>query len=198
MCVSTGLKCPIGRRVEFGSHVGYLAQDVELMDGTVAENISRYGDHDSPAIVDAAQIAGAHEFIVALPNGYDSVIGERGKLLSGGQRQRVALARAVFGQSKIVVLDEPNANLDAMGEADLRRTIEQLKQQGRTVIIVTHRPGVLPAVDKIAVLKAGQISTFGPRDEVLSALTKAATNLTAASGAAPSNVTNLEARHATS
>jgi PrtD family type I secretion system ABC transporter len=158
---------------DVGSHVGYLAQDIELLDGTVAENISRYGDHNSAAIVEAAKIAGAHEFILTLPNGYDTVIGDRGKLLSGGQRQRVGLARAVYGGCKVVVLDEPNANLDAIGEADLRRAIETLKKQGRTVVIVTHRPGVLPAVDRLAVMQAGQIASIGPRDEVLPTINKA-------------------------
>jgi ATP-binding cassette, subfamily C, bacterial exporter for protease/lipase len=158
---------------EVGSHIGYLAQDIELLDGTVAENISRYGRHDSAAIVEAAKIAGAHEFILSLPNGYDTVIGDRGKLLSGGQRQRVGLARAVYGDCKVVVLDEPNANLDAMGEADLRRAIETLKKQGRTVIIVTHRPGVLPAVDRLAVMQAGTIASIGPRDEIIAAINKA-------------------------
>jgi PrtD family type I secretion system ABC transporter len=179
---------------EFGPHVGYLAQDVELMDGTVAENISRFGEHDSQAIVEAAKLAGAHDFILALPNGYDTFIGDRGKLLSGGQRQRGAMARAVFGKSRVVVLDEPNANLDAMGEADLRRAVDQLRKLKRTVVIVTHRPGILPVVDKLAIMKAGQITSFGPRDEVLAALAKASP----ANGAAPaqSNVTNLEARHA--
>ena len=177
---------------ELGPYVGYLAQDVELMDGTVAENISRYGAHNSAAIVEAAKIASAHEFILALPNGYDTVIGERGKLLSGGQRQRVALARAVFGDAKVVILDEPNANLDAMGEADLRRAVQTLKAQGRTVIIVTHRPGILAAVDKLAVMRAGQIVSYGSRDEVLAALNKAAAD----ASKSPSNVTSIEPRYA--
>lgn len=185
---------------DLGPQIGYLAQDVELMEGTVAENISRYGSHDSAAIIDAAKIASAHDFILTLPQAYDTIIGERGKLLSGGQRQRVALARAVYGNSRVVVLDEPNANLDAAGEADLRRAVEILKQQKRTVIIITHRPGILPAVDKLAVMKAGQVVSFGPRDEVLASLNKAATDArTAQPGTPPSsNVTPLEARHAAS
>jgi PrtD family type I secretion system ABC transporter len=187
---------------ELGPSIGYLAQDVELMEGTIAENISRFGEHDSAAIVEAAKIASAHDFILTLPNGYDTVIGERGKLLSGGQRQRVGLARALYGRSRIVILDEPNANLDAAGEADLRRAAEVLKQQNRTLVIITHRPGILPVVDKLAVMKSGQIVSFGPRDEVLAALNKAAAEAArgAAAGAAPSssNVTTLEARHAAS
>ncbi len=185
---------------EIGPHVGYLAQDVELLDGSVAENISRYGVHNSEAIVEAAKIAGAHAFILTLPNGYDTVIGDRGKLLSGGQRQRIALARAIYGNTRVVVLDEPNANLDANGEAELRRAVEALKAQGRTVVVVTHRPGILPAVDKIAVLRGGEIVSFGPRDEILSALNKAAA---AAANNQPrpgqqASVTNLESRHASS
>lgn len=181
---------------ELGPQVGYLAQDVELMEGTVAENISRYGSHDSQAIIEAAKIASAHEFILTLPQAYDTLIGERGKLLSGGQRQRVALARAVFGNTRVVILDEPNANLDAAGEADLRRAVEILKQQKRTIVIITHRPGILPTVDKLAVLKGGQMVSFGPRDEVLATLNKAAADNRAGQANTPSKVTSLEARHA--
>ncbi len=180
---------------EVGPHIGYLAQDVELLDGTVAENISRYGEHDSAAIVAAAKTANAHEFILTLPNGYDTLIGERGKLLSGGQRQRIGLARAIYGNSKVVVLDEPNANLDATGEANLRQAVEIMKKQGRTVIVVTHRPGILPAVDKLAVMQAGQIASFGPRDQVLAALNKAVAGITKA--AVPtSKPATTEVRHA--
>ncbi len=178
---------------ELGPSVGYLAQDVELMEGTIAENISRYGEHDSAAIVEAAKIASAHDFILTLPNAYETLIGERGKLLSGGQRQRVALARAIYGNTKVVVLDEPNANPAAAGESERRRAVEVLKQQKRTDVIVTHRPGILPAVDKLAVMKAGQIASYGPRDEVLAALNKAAAD----AARVPSNVTPLETRHAT-
>lgn len=183
---------------DFGPHVGYLAQDTELLDGTVAENISRYGAHDSEAIVDASKLAGAHEFILTLPKGYDSVIGERGRLLSGGQRQRVGMARAVFGKSKVVVLDEPNANLDSAGEAELRRTVLDLKAQGRTVIIVTHRTSILSAVDKLGVLRSGQLISYGPRDEIMAALNKAAAEMSKTAAANPSNVTSLETRYAAS
>lgn len=183
---------------ELGPQVGYLAQDVELMEGTVAENISRYGSPDSQAIIEAAKIASAHDFVLTLPNAYETVIGERGKLLSGGQRQRVALARAVFGNTKVVILDEPNANLDAAGEADLRRAVEILKQQKRTVVIITHRPGILPVVDKLAVMKAGQMVSFGPRDEVLANLNKAAADARTGASPNPSKVTSIENRHANS
>lgn len=183
---------------EIGPHVGYLAQDIELLDGTVAENISRYGEHDSEGVVAAAKLAGAHEFILTLPSGYETPIGDRGKSLSGGQRQRVAFARAIYGSSKVVVLDEPNASLDAVGENELRRAVEQLKAQGRTVVIVTHRPAILPAVDKLAVLKAGEIVMFGPREEVLAAIGKASAQpIKPTPPEHPaSNVANFEVRHA--
>jgi PrtD family type I secretion system ABC transporter len=190
---------------QIGPHVGYLPQDVELLDGTVAENISRYGTHDSPAIIEAAKLAGAHDFILSLPNGYDTLIGERGKLVSGGQRQRIALARAIYGQSKIVILDEPNANLDASGEMDLRQTVQRLKGQGRTVIIITHRPSILSAVDLIAVMTAGRIAHFGPRDEILAKIAKMnaeAMRQNAVPGATPvnapaaaANLSTIEKRH---
>lgn len=176
---------------DIGPYVGYLAQDVELLDGTVAENISRYGAHDSEGIVAAAKVANAHEFILSLPNGYDTLIGERGKLLSGGQRQRIGLARAIYGKSKIVILDEPNANLDAIGEASLRGAVEALKKEGRTVVVVTHRPSILPAIDKLAIMQSGQIVSFGPRDEVLAALNKAVGGVAVAPNSA-----RPEVRHA--
>jgi ABC-type protease/lipase transport system fused ATPase/permease subunit len=157
---------------QLGPHIGYLPQDVELLDGTVAENISRYGEHNSPAIIEAAKGAGVHEFILTLPDGYDTLIGERGKLVSGGQRQRIALARAIYGGCKIVVLDEPNANLDAAGEAELRLAILRLKQEGRTVVLITHRPAILSIVDQIAVMNLGKIVQFGPPSEVLDKISK--------------------------
>ncbi|MCE9522295.1 MAG: type I secretion system permease/ATPase [Alphaproteobacteria bacterium] len=188
---------------QLGPHVGYLPQDVELLDGTVAENISRYGAHDSPAIIEAATLAGAHEFILSLPDGYDTLIGERGKLVSGGQRQRIALARAIYGNAKVVILDEPNANLDASGEMELRQTVLRMKEQGRTVVIVTHRPSILSAVDQIAVMTAGRIVHFGPRDEVLAKISKANADAKRP-GPVPvpnpvaSNVSTIEKRYAPS
>jgi ABC-type protease/lipase transport system fused ATPase/permease subunit len=157
-------------RADLGKHVGYLPQDVELMPGTVAENIARLGEVESEAVVAAAQRANVHDLIVHLPNGYDTLIGERGITLSPGQAQRVALARALYGQPRLVVLDEPNANLDAEGEAALLRTLETLRQEGATVILITHRPSLVGTMDKLLVVKAGRTETFGPREQVLATL----------------------------
>jgi PrtD family type I secretion system ABC transporter len=157
-------------RADLGPHVGYLPQDVELMPGTVAENIARLGAVDSEAVVDAAQRANVHDLIVHLPNGYDTLIGERGVMLSPGQAQRVALARALYGQPRLVVLDEPNANLDGEGEAALLRTLETLRQEGATVILITHRPSLVGTMDKLLVVNAGRTETFGPREQVLATL----------------------------
>jgi PrtD family type I secretion system ABC transporter len=153
-------------REEVGKFVGYLPQDVELLSGTVATNIARFGAHDSAAIVAAAQLAGAHDMILSLPEGYETRIGDGGRMLSGGQRQRIALARAVFGDARLIVLDEPNANLDAEGESALRESLMRLKQQRRTVVVISHRPSLLNAVDKIMVLTDGRIRLYGARDRV--------------------------------
>ena len=157
-------------RVELGPHVGYLPQDIELFDGTIAENIARMGEVDSEQVIAAAKAAGLHEMILRFPKGYDTSMGEAGSLLSGGQRQRVALARALYGQPALVVLDEPNANLDDTGEAALGRAVLGLKQAGSTVVLVTHRPGAIGLADKLLVLQDGRVRLFGPRDDVLRAL----------------------------
>ena len=160
-------------KAELGPHVGYLPQGIELFDGTLAENIARFGQVEPAKVEAAARAVGLHESIMALPQGYDSPVGREGALLSGGQRQRVALARAIYGEPKFVVLDEPNSSLDEAGDAALASAIAQLKSRGTTLVIMTHRASVLSVADKMLVLHDGQSRTFGPRDEVLAALAKA-------------------------
>ena len=154
-------------RDALGAHVGYLPQDVELFAGTVAQNIARLGEIDGERVVAAAQLAHAHEMILRLPSGYDTPIGDAGTMLSGGQRQRIALARALYGTPRLVVLDEPNANLDAEGEAALAAALCELKQSGATVVVVSHRPALMSQLDKIAVLRDGVLEAFGPVASVL-------------------------------
>lgn len=157
-------------REELGPYVGYLPQDVELFEGTIAENIARFGVVDPEKVVQAAQLAGVHEMILRLPGGYNTPLGAGGIALSGGQRQRVGLARAMYGNPKFVVLDEPNANLDDAGERALVQAVLNFKQMGTTVVLITHRPGILGVTDKILLLVDGQVRAFGLRDEVLRAL----------------------------
>ncbi|AGM41624.1 type I secretion system ATPase [Spiribacter salinus M19-40] len=157
-------------RDELGPYVGYLPQDIELFEGTVAQNIARFGRADDESIVSAAQLAGAHEMILQLPNGYDTAVGVGGNTLSSGQRQRVGLARALFGDPKLVILDEPNSNLDDAGEQALTSAVERLKSQGATVLVVTHRRSILSQMDKLLVLQQGQVAAFGAREEVLGRL----------------------------
>jgi ATP-binding cassette subfamily C exporter for protease/lipase len=155
---------------ELGPHIGYLPQDIELFDGTVAENIARFGDVDAERVVEAARRADMHEQILRLPQGYDTPLGADGSNLSGGQRQRIGLARALYGDPAFIVLDEPNSNLDESGEKALVEAIKGLKAQGRTVVVITHRMSTLSAVDKILVLADGAVATFGPRDEVFKSM----------------------------
>jgi ATP-binding cassette, subfamily C, bacterial exporter for protease/lipase len=157
-------------RTELGPHFGYLPQDIELFDGTLAENIARFGKLDSEQVIEAAQCAGLHDMILRFPKGYDTPIGEAGGLLSGGQRQRIGLARAVYGNPALIVLDEPNANLDELGEAALVKTVQGMKAKGRAVVLITHRPGILAVADRVLVLRDGRMQFEGPRDEVLAAL----------------------------
>jgi ATP-binding cassette subfamily C exporter for protease/lipase len=161
-------------KLELGPHIGYLPQNVELFEGSIADNISRYGDMDPERVVAAAQLTGLHEIILRFPQGYDTQIGDGGSFLSGGQKQRIGLARAVYNMPALVVLDEPNSNLDDVGEAALVETMRALKQAGRTVVVVTHRTNVLGVVDRILLLREGQLAAYGPRDEVLAALRGAA------------------------
>ena len=158
---------------EVGPAIGYLPQDVELFDGTIAENICRFGEVDSERVIAAAKACGVHDMILHFPKGYDTTIGEAGGVLSGGQRQRIGLARALYGVPALLVLDEPNSNLDDMGEMALVQAVLEMKQRGSTVILITHRTSVLRAVDRLMLLRDGQIQMFGPRDEVLTALAKA-------------------------
>ncbi|MCG5496566.1 type I secretion system permease/ATPase [Ectothiorhodospira variabilis] len=159
-------------REQLGPHIGYLPQDIELFAGTIAENIARFGEVDSDKVVEAARKTGLHEMILRLPQGYDTAIGIQGGALSAGQRQRVGLARAVYGNPRFIVLDEPNSNLDEAGEQALTHTIQQLREEGCTVVIIAHRPSVLSAVDQILVLKDGQPAALGPRQEVLGRFTR--------------------------
>ena len=153
-----------------GKHIGYLPQDVELFGGSIRENIARMGEGEPESVVAAAQLAGVHEMISRMPQGYDTQIGEGGMTLSGGERQRVALARALYGEPRFVVLDEPNASLDSEGEQSLLGTLSVLKERRVTTVIIAHRPAVLQHVDKVMIIKDGAIQAFGPRDEVLSQL----------------------------
>ena len=153
-----------------GKHIGYLPQSVELFSGTVAQNIARLADVDEDAVIAAARAAGAHELIIRLPKGYDTPIGDGGAALSGGTRQRVGLARALYGNPCLVVLDEPNANLDEDGEQALAHAIADMKAAHRAVVVVTHRPQILAHVDQVLVMTFGQKLAFGPRNEVIATM----------------------------
>lgn len=157
-----------------GRDIGYLPQDVELMLGTVAQNIARFDpDADSKAIIAAAQAAGVHELILGLGAGYDTDIGEQGTSLSAGQQQRIALARALYGDPFLVVLDEPNSNLDNDGELALTSAIHSVRRRGGIVVVVAHRPSALAAVDQVLVMNQGRAQAFGPKDDVLAKVLRA-------------------------
>lgn len=158
---------------QLGQYIGYLPQDIELFEGTISENICRFTEIDSQKIIEAAKLAGVHEMILHLPEGYDTAIGAGGMTLSGGQRQRIGLARALYDAPSVIVLDEPNSNLDELGEKALIEAIMLLKQKGITTIIVTHRPSILHVTTKLALLQQGALQLFGPTQEVLQKLQQA-------------------------
>ncbi|AYC33301.1 type I secretion system permease/ATPase [Pseudomonas cavernae] len=160
-------------KAELGPWLGYLPQDVELFEGSIAENIARFGEIDSEAVIQAARSAGVHEMILHFPQGYDTRLGVDGSPLSGGQKQRIALARALYGEPALVILDEPNANLDDVGEKALVDALAALKHRGATTILISHRPTVLGMVDKVLMLRDGCTQMFGAREEVFSALRQA-------------------------
>ena len=155
---------------KLGPFIGYLPQDVELFSGSIAENIARMGEVNSEKVIFAAKLAGVHNMILGLPKGYDTQIGDQGAVLSGGQRQRIGLARALYGNPRVVVLDEPNSNLDEEGEQCLLQAVMNLKQLQSTVVLVTHKPNILSIVDNIMLVQDGQIALCGPRQEVLAKL----------------------------
>jgi ABC-type protease/lipase transport system fused ATPase/permease subunit len=161
---------------ELGTRVGYLPQDLQLFGGTVRQNIARLASDpiDDAAVLRAAMMAGVHEAILRLPDGYDTDIGEAGALLSAGQRQHLALARALYGDPCLVVLDEPNSNLDSAAEDALLKALEQARSQGVTLVVVSHRPGILQAADKLLMLRNGVVELFGPRAQVMRQLAAAA------------------------
>ncbi|KQW41728.1 MULTISPECIES: type I secretion system permease/ATPase [Pseudomonas] len=155
---------------ELGPYIGYLPQDIELFEGTIGENIARFAAVDSVKVIQAARIAGVHEMILQLPDGYDTVIGSEGLMLSAGQRQRIGLARALYGSPRLIVLDEPNSNLDDVGDRALAAAIQQLRQTGATLFVITHRTNIVSQLDRLMVMNAGVISLYGPREHVLAEL----------------------------
>lgn len=155
---------------KLGPHLGYLPQDIELFEGTISDNVARFGKVDPEKVVLAARVAGVHEMILQLPDGYDTVIGSEGINLSGGQRQRIGLARAIYGSPRLIVLDEPNSNLDDVGEKALAVALQKIKETGATVFIISHRPSILSRLDRIMVMNAGTITMYGARDHVIAEL----------------------------
>jgi len=174
-------------RMGLGPHIGYLPQDIELFDGTIPENIARAGQVVSEKVIAAAEASGLHQMILRFPKGYDTPMGEAGSLLSGGQRQRIGLARALYGEPALVVLDEPNANLDDEGEAALVRAVQVMKSKGKTVVLISHRPGIVGVADRLLILHQGTVQASGPRDGVLAALQKQREEIAQASQIAQAN-----------
>ncbi len=177
---------------QLGPWLGYLPQDVELFEGSIAENIARFGEVDADAVIVAARQAGVHEMILRLPQGYDTRLGPDGSSLSGGQKQRIALARALYGDPSLIVLDEPNSSLDDVGEMALIQALADLKRRGKTLVLISHRPTVLNIVDKILLLREGTVQMFGNRDEVFAALRQASVAPVPASGSPLTSVKGKE------
>jgi len=178
---------------ELGPYVGYLPQDIELFEGTIGENIARFSEVDPEKVVQAAKVSGVHEMILTLPDGYDTVIGGDGANLSGGQRQRIGLARAIYGTPKLIILDEPNSNLDEVGERALAYALDYLKATGATVFVITHRTSILSQLDRLLVMSDGLVSMYGPTAQVMAELSAKAKSqqkatAVATAGAAPSSV----------
>jgi PrtD family type I secretion system ABC transporter len=167
-----GVNLATWQREEVGPHIGYLPQDIELFPGTVAENIARFGRVDSSLVIEAATLAGAHQMILDLPNGYDTLIGPAGNNLSGGQRQRIGLSRAFYGMPSLIVLDEPSSNLDAEGEAAVRQAIDALREMGKTVVVIAHRPSLLGGTNVMMVIQRGVVTSFGPTHQVMPLITR--------------------------
>ncbi|KAF1852261.1 hypothetical protein Lal_00013655 [Lupinus albus] len=182
-----GTSTYLWERESFGKYVGYVPQSVALLDGTIGENISRMASADPAEIVRAARLAGVHEMIGRLPFGYDTPVGDSAFSLSGGQRQRIALARALFGRPRLLVLDEPNSNLDHDGEQALLSAVQKVKADGTTVVMIAHRPSIVAIADKLVVMKDGAVEHFGARNDVLKVVQP---------GGAPAAENNDEQRYA--
>jgi len=157
---------------ELGPHIGYLPQDIELFGGTISENIARFGEIVPEKVIQAARLAGIHDMILHLPKGYDTVLGDGGAGLAGGQKQRLGLARAMYGDPSLIVLDEPNSNLDELGEQALVAAINDLRQRDRTIVLITHRTSIIGITTKLLFLRDGTVQMFGPTNTVLQELAK--------------------------
>ena len=159
---------------QLGPHIGYLPQDIELFGGTVSENIARFGDVDPEKVIEAAKRAGVHDLILHFPKGYDTMLGDGGGGLSGGQKQRLGLARAMYGDPSVIVLDEPNSNLDDVGEQALVIAVQDLRARGKTIVLITHRTSIIGTTNKLLLLRDGVAQMFGPTQDVLNALNQQA------------------------